>query len=137
MSQNRKRKKKPVAADAGQTVTAAKTAAQLKKEKKAEAERIKKENQTKRKRCYAASVVVAFLAVVLSFWSGSFYGQPIYAWLQVLCYVLMGSCGAIMMVGSRWEELEKKKQRMHTTGIVFVMMALGMCLAQLVQIWRG
>ncbi len=137
MSQNKKRKKKPVAADAGQTVTAAKTAAQLKKEKKAEAERIKKENQTKRKRCYAASVVVAFLAVVLSFWSGSFYGQPIYAWLQVLCYVLMGSCGAIMMVGSRWEELEKKKQRMRTTGIVFVMMALGMCLAQLVQIWRG
>ncbi len=137
MSQNKKRKKKPVAADAGQTVTAAKTAAQLKKEKKAEAERIKKENQTKRKRCYAASVVVAFLAVVLSFWSGSFYGQPIYAWLQVLCYVLMGSCGAIMMVGSRWEELEKKKQRMRTTGIVFIMMALGMCLAQLVQIWRG
>ena len=137
MSQNKKRKKKPVAADAGQTVTAAKTAAQLKKEKKAEAERIKKENLTKRKRCYAASVVVAFLAVVLSFWPGSFYGQPIYAWLQVLCYVLMGSCGAIMMVGSRWEELEKKKQRMHTTGIVFVMMALGMCLAQLVQIWRG
>ena len=108
MSQNKKRKKKPVAADAGQTVTAAKTAAQLKKEKKAEAERIKKENQTKRKRCYAASVVVAFLAVALSFWSGSFYGQPIYAWLQVLCYVLMGSCGAIMMVGSRWEELEKR-----------------------------
>ena len=137
MSQNKKRKKKPVAADAGQTVTAAKTAAQLKKEKKAEAERIKKENQIKRKRCYAASVVVAFLAVALSFWSCSFYGQPIYAWLQVLCYVLMGSCGAIMMVGSRWEELEKKKQRMHTTGIVFVMMALGMCLAQLVQIWRG
>lgn len=94
MSQNKKRKKKPVAADAGQTVTAAKTAAQLKKEKKAEAERIKKENLTKRKRCYAASVVVAFLAVALSFWSGSFYGQPIYAWLQVLCYVLMGSCGA-------------------------------------------
>ncbi len=137
MSQNKKRKKKPVAADAGQTVTAAKTAAQLKKEKKAEAERIKKENQTKRKRCYAASVVVAFLAVVLSFWSGSFYGQPIYAWLQVLCYVLMGSCGAIMMVGSRWEELEKKKQRMRTTGMVFMMVALGMCLAQLVQIWRG
>ena len=82
-------------------------------------------------------MVVAFLAVVLSFWSGSFYGQPIYAWLQVLCYVLMGSCGAIMMVGSRWEELEKKKQRMRTTGMVFMMVALGMCLAQLVQIWRG
>lgn len=49
----------------------------------------------------------------------------------------MGSCGAIMMVGSRWEELEKKKQRMRTTGMVFMMVALGMCLAQLVQIWRG
>lgn len=137
MSQNKKRKKKPVAADAGQTVAAAKTAAQLKKEKKAEAERIKKENDKKRKWSYGIAMVIAFAALVLSFWSGSRYGQPIYAWLQVLCYVLMGSCGVIMAVGSRWEELEKKKQRMHTTGMVFMMVALGMSLAQLVQIWRG
>ena len=92
MSQNKKRKKKPVAADAGQTVTAAKTAAQLKKEKKAEAERIKKENQTKRKRCYAASVVVAFLAVVLSFWSGSFYRA---AYLRLVTGIVLCADGSL------------------------------------------
>lgn len=114
-----------------------KTASQVKKEKKAEAARLDQERYKKRQRYYGVAAVVAFIAVIISFASSSVVGKPAYGWLQVLCYTLMGSCGAIMMRASRYEYLEKKQSRMHIMGIVFLMVGLGMALSQVVIILRG
>ncbi len=137
MSKKKNRKPNKPASAAETAAAPKKTASQLKKEQKAEAARQEKERHKKRQRYYGFAAVIALIAVVISFASGSTYGQPVYGWLQVLCYVLMGSCGVIMMRASKYEELEKKQSRMHTMGIVFLMVGLGMALSQIVIILRG
>lgn len=108
-----------------------------KKERKAAEEQRKKELKAKRQRYYGAAMVLALVAVIISFASGSTYGQSLYRWLQVLCYGLMGCCGVLIMGAGRYEETEKRQTRMHSMGMVFLMIALGMGLAEVVMILRG
>lgn len=108
-----------------------------KKERKAAEEQKKKELKAKRQKYYGVAMVLALVAVIISFASGSTYGQPLYRWLQVLCYGLMGCCGGLIMGAGRYEETEKRQNRMHSMGMVFLMIALGMGLAELVMILRG
>lgn len=136
MSNKKKRQNRP---NRQQEVVQQKTKspAQLKKEQKAEAARLAQERHKQRQMRYGLAVVLAFIAVVISFSSGKFAGQSIYGWLQVLCYVLMAACGLLMMGASRFEEPEAKQKRMHMIGIAFLMVAIGAGLSQVVMILRG
>ena len=82
-------------------------------------------------------MVLALVAVIISFASGSAYGQELYRWLQVGCYGLMGCCGVLIMGAARYEETEKRQSRMNSMGMVFLMVALGMGVAELVMMLRG
>lgn len=113
-----------------------KTAAQEKKRKKEEALQQKKQLQTKRQRYYGLAVVVVVLALIISFASSSVYGQPLYAWLQIVCYGFMGICGLLTILASRCEETDKKRLRMQAIGLVFLMIAAGMIVAQLVTVLK-
>lgn len=108
-----------------------------KKEQKAAAEQQKKELKSKRQKFYGAAMVLALIAVIISFASSSAYGKEIYRWLQVGCYALMGCCGVLIMQAGRYEETEKRQHRMNSMGMVFLMVALGMGIAELVMMLRG
>ncbi len=108
-----------------------------KKERKAAVEQQKKAWKSKRQKFYGAAMVLALIAVIISFASGSAYGQEIYRWLQIGCYVLMGCCGVLIMRAGRYEETEKRQNRMNSMGMVFLMVAFGMGLAELVMMLRG
>ena len=108
-----------------------------KKEKKAAAEQRSRELKAKRQKFYAVALVFAVLAVVISFASSSTYGQAIYSWTQIGCYGLMGLCGVVVLYASRYEETEKKQRSRNTMGMVFIMVALGIILAEIVKMVTG
>lgn len=43
--------------------------------------------------------------------------------------------GGVMMFGSKYEETEKQQRSKRTTGLVFVVIALGVIMSELVQIF--
>ena len=108
-----------------------------KKEKKAAAEQRSRELKAKRQKFYAVALVFAVLAVVISCASSSTYGQAIYSWIQIGCYGLMGLCGVVVLSASRYEETEKKQRSRNTMGMVFIMVALGIILAEIVKMVTG
>ena len=108
-----------------------------KKEKKAAAEQRSRELKAKRQKFYAVALVFAVLAVVISFASSSTYGQAIYSWIQIGCSGLMGLCGVVVLYASRYEETEKKQRSRNTMGMVFIMVALGIILAEIVKMVTG
>ena len=108
-----------------------------KKEKKAAAEQRSRELKAKRQKFYAVALVFAVLAVVISFASSSTYGQAIYSWIQIGCYGLMGLCGVVVLYASRYEETEKKQRSRNTMGMEFIMVALGIILAEIVKMVTG
>lgn len=108
-----------------------------KKEKKAAAEQRSRELKAKRQKFYAVALVFAVLAVVISFASSSTYGQAIYSWIQIGCYGLMGLCGVVVLYASRYEETEKKQRSRNSMGMVFIMVALGIILAEIVKMVTG
>lgn len=136
-SMTKKKQKKPVSAEHANPTEKPAERKPSKKERKAAAEQQKKELKSKRQKFYGAAMVLALIAVIISFASGSAYGQEIYRWLQVGCYVLMGCCGVLIMQAGRYEETEKRQNRMNSMGMVFLMVALGMGLAELVMMLRG
>lgn len=108
-----------------------------KKEKKAAAMQRSKELLAKRQKFYALALVFAVLAVIISFASSSTYGQAIYDWIQIGCYGLMGLCGVVILYASRYEETEKKQRSRNTMGMVFIMVAAGIMLAEIVKMVTG
>lgn len=105
-----------------------------KKEKKAMAEARKKEMAQKRFRYTAAALALAGGAVALNFGLNSHYGTTFYEWVQIGCFVMMGMAGGIMMMGARYEETEKQQRSKRTTGLVFIVIALGVIMSELVQL---
>ncbi len=133
----KKKQKKPVSAEQVAPLEKPTERKPSKKERKAAAEQQKKELKAKRQKFYGAAMVLALVAVIISFASGSAYGQELYRWLQVGCYGLMGCCGVLIMGAARYEETEKRQSRMNSMGMVFLMVALGMGVAELVMMLRG
>ena len=135
-SMTKKKQKKPVSAEhANQTEKLAER--KPSKKEKGCCRAAEKRIEIKRQKFYGAAMVLALIAVIISFASGSAYGQEIYRWLQVGCYVLMGCCGVLIMQAGRYEETEKRRNRMNSMGMVFLMVAFGMGLAELVMMLRG
>lgn len=106
-----------------------------KKEKKALAEARKKEMAQKRFRYTALALVLAGGAVAVNFGFNSYYGTDFYEWIQIGCFLMMGTAGGVMMFGSKYEETEKQQRSKRTTGLVFVVIALGVIMSELVQIF--
>ena len=49
----------------------------------------------------------------------------------------MGLCGVVVLYASRYEETEKKQRSRNTMGMVFIMVALGIILAEIVKMVTG
>lgn len=135
MTKKNQKKAEPTAANAPTGKPAERKPS--KKERKAAAEQKRKELKAKRQKFYGVAMVLALVAVIISFASGSMYGQAVYRWLQVGCYGLMAGCGLLIMQAGHYEETEKRQNRMNSMGIVFLMVALGMGLAEIVAMLRG
>ncbi len=105
-----------------------------KKEKKAQEEARKKEMAKKRFRYTALALALAGGAVAVNFGFNSHYGTVFYEWIQIGCFLMMGMAGGIMMLGAKYEETEKQQRSKRTTGLVFVVIALGVIMSELVQL---
>ena len=105
-----------------------------KKEKKAQEATRRKEMAQKRFRYTVAALVLAGAAVAVNFGFNSHYGTTFYEWIQVGCFLMMGMAGGIMMLGAKYEESEKQQRSKRTTGLVFVVIALGVIMTELIQI---
>lgn len=133
----KKKQKHPqqtVPAEENGTTKAAERKPNKKERKAAEAKR-QKELQAIRKKYNIVILIAALLAVIVSFSSSSLYGQDLYNWIQIGCYLLMGFCGGLMMYVSRYEDTDKRKSSKYTMGLVFVVIALGMILSDLVRLF--
>ena len=113
-----------------------KTKAAKRKEKKvkqAQNEAMRKEHARKRLQYTAAALAMAGGAVFINFFFNDMYGTTTYEWIQIGCFVMMGLAGAIMMAGAKFEESEKQKLTKRNTGLVFIVIALGVTMMELVQ----
>ena len=128
----KKKQNKPVAA-AGPAGQKAAERTPTKKEKKAIAEQRSKELKAKRKKVSLAALLAAGAAVIINFATNSYYGQPIYEWIQIGCFLLMGISGGIFMYGARYEESEQQQRSKRSLGLVFIAVALGVILIETVQ----
>ena len=104
-----------------------------KKEKRAQNEAMRKEHAKKRLQYTAAALAMAGGAVFINFFFNDMYGTTTYEWIQIGCFVMMGLAGAIMMAGAKFEETEKQKLTKRNTGLVFIVIALGVTMMELVQ----
>jgi hypothetical protein len=48
---------------------------------------------------------------------------------------MMGMAGGVMMLGAKYEETEKQQRSKRTTGLVFIVVALGVIMSELVQMF--
>ncbi len=128
------KKKKP--ADADVQITAKPERKPTKKEKKAMAEAHNQEMAKKRKSIYGATIAIALLAVLLSFWSGQYAGEPVYELMQVVCYGLMGISGAGFIAGSRYEVTERQKNGKKNMGLVVMALSIGFMLVEVVAMMK-
>ena len=104
-----------------------------KKEKRAQEEAMRKEHAKKRLQYTAAALAMAGGAVFINFFFNDMYGTTTYEWIQIGCFVMMGFAGAIMMAGAKFEESEKQKLTKRNIGLVFIVIALGVTMMELVQ----
>lgn len=88
----------------------------------------------KRRWIYGMAVVIAGLTVLISFSCNSYYGQSIYDIAQLLCFVLMGISGVLFVFGSRYEVNPKQQRSKRSMGLIFVAVALGVLLMEIIQI---
>ena len=129
----KKKNHKPAAAAADQAEKQTAERKPNKKERRAMAEQRSKELKAKRKKVSLAALLVAGAAVVINFATNSYYGQPIYEWIQIGCFLLMGISGGIFMYGARYEESEQQQRSKRSLGLVFIAVALGVILIETVQ----
>ena len=106
-----------------------------KKEKRAQAEAQRKEMAKKRFRHTVVALALAGGAVALNFGFNSQYGTTFYEWIQIGCFLMMGMAGGVMMLGAKYEETEKQQRSKRTTGLVFIVVALGVIMSELVQMF--
>jgi len=106
-----------------------------KKEKKALAEQRSKEMNQKKTRNYGIGFVLSLIAVAISFLYKPETGTDLWSYTQMGCYAIMGAAGLFLKNGAKYEENAKRAKNMDMIGLVFVVVCLGMIMAEAVAMF--
>ena len=106
-----------------------------KKEKKALAEQRSKEMNQKKTRNYGIGFVLSLIAVAISFLYKPEAGTDLWSYTQMGCYVIMGAAGLFLKNGAKYEENVKRAKNMDMIGLVFVVVCIGMIMAEAVAMF--
>ena len=106
-----------------------------KKEKKALAEQRSKEMNQKKTRNYGIGFVLSLIAVAISFLYKPETGTDLWSYTQMGCYAIMGAAGLFLKNGAKYEENVKRAKNMDMIGLVFVVVCIGMIMAEAVAMF--
>ena len=106
-----------------------------KKAKKAMEEARRAERRKKLKWYTIGALGTAGLAVFINFYFNSLYGTELYEWIEIGCFLLMGLAGGLMIMCSRYEETERQIVGKRNMGLIFIAIALGVVMMELVQMF--
>ena len=108
-----------------------------KKEKRAIAEQRTKELNQKKTRNYGIGFVLSLVAVAISFLYKPEVGTAMWSYTQMGCYAIMGVAGFFLKNGSKYEENVKRAKTMDMIGLIFIVMCLGMIMAEAVALFMA
>ena len=108
-----------------------------KKEQKAMAAQRSKELNQKKTRNYGIGFFISLAAVAISFLSGAEVGTTMWSYTQIGCYVLMGLAGFFLKNGAKYEENAKRAKTMDMIGLIFIVLCLGMAMAEAVAVLKA
>lgn len=106
-----------------------------KKEKKAIAEQRSKELHQKKMRNYGIGFVFSLIAVAISFLFKPEAGTALWSYTQMGCYALMGVAGLFLKNGAKYEQNPKRAKNMDMIGLIFIVMCLGMIMAEAIALF--
>ena len=106
-----------------------------KKEKKALAEQRSKEMNQKKTRNYGIGFVLSLIAVAISFLYKPETGTDLWSYTQMGCYAIMAVAGLFLKNGAKYEENVKRAKNMDMIGLVFVVVCIGMIMAEAVAMF--
>ena len=108
-----------------------------KKEKRAIAEARSKELNQHKTRNYGIGFVFSVIAVAISFLYKPEVGTALWSYTQIGCYTLMGIAGFFLKNGAKYEENARRAKTMDMIGLVFIVMCLGMIMAEVVALFTA
>ena len=108
-----------------------------KKEKRAIAEQRTKELNQKKTRNYGIGFVLSLVAVAISFLYKPEVGTAMWSYTQMGCYAIMGVAGFFLKKGAKYEENVKRAKTMDMIGLIFIVMCLGMIMAEAVALFMA
>lgn len=108
-----------------------------KKEKRAIAEQRTKELNQKKTRNYGIGFVFSLVAVAISFLYKPEVGTAMWSYTQMGCYAIMGVAGFFLKNGAKYEENVKRAKTMDMIGLIFIVMCLGMIMAEAVALFMA
>ena len=108
-----------------------------KKEKRAIAEQRTKELNQKKTRNYGIGFVLSLVAVAISFLYKPEVGTAMWSYTQMGCYAIMGVAGFFLKNGAKYEENVKRAKTMDMIGLIFIVMCLGMLMAEAVALFMA
>ena len=108
-----------------------------KKEKRAIAEQRTKELNQKKTRNYGIGFVFSLVAVAISFLYKPEVGTAMWSYTQMGCYAIMGVAGFFLKNGAKYEENAKRAKTMDMIGLIFIVMCLGMIMAEAVALFMA
>ena len=108
-----------------------------KKEKRAIAEQRTKELNQKKTRNYGIGFAFSLVAVAISFLYKPEVGTALWSYTQMGCYAIMGVAGFFLKNGAKYEENVKRAKTMDMIGLIFIVMCLGMIMAEAVALFMA
>ena len=108
-----------------------------KKEKRAIAEQRTKELNQKKTRNYGIGFVFSLVAVAISFLYKPEVGTAMWSYTQMGGYAIMGVAGFFLKNGAKYEENVKRAKTMDMIGLIFIVMCLGMIMAEAVALFMA
>ena len=108
-----------------------------KKEKRAIAEQRTKELNQKKTRNYGIGFVLSLVAVAISFLYKPEVGTAMWSYTQMGCYAIMGVAGFFLKKGAKYEENVKRAKTMDMICLIFIVMCLGMIMAEAVALFMA
>ena len=108
-----------------------------KKEKRAIAEQRTKELNQKKTRNYGIGFAFSLVAVAISFLYKPEVGTAMWSYTQMGCYAIMGVAGCFLKNGAKYEENVKRAKTMDMIGLIFIVMCLGMIMAEAVALFMA
>jgi hypothetical protein len=108
-----------------------------KKEKRAIAEQRTKELNQKKTRNYGIGFAFSLVAVAISFLYKPEVGTAMWSYTQMGCYAIMGVAGFFLKNGAKYEENVKRAKTMDMIGLIFIVMCLGMIMAEAVALFMA